>query len=277
MFSTSRWRWWILAHPILTVLAVVATGNHWWFDGIVSVWLIGLAIVVERSFHAALLMIARPAARRPNHRPSCPTSPSIPSKIPQVIRRVTRRPAGRSPAEPNEARCHRPASNASSSCPTRPSRGRRSARPTRASSTGGWRSCSATRPASPLVAVGGYGRSELAPGSDLDVILVHHDRRDVDEIAQRVWYPIWEEGIALDHSVKTVAGALDIATAISKPASDSSTRGRSRETTSSGASSAVRPAPTGATSVIGGYASWMTQPRRVSGGAAMSRFSSSRI
>jgi hypothetical protein len=57
VFSTSRWRWWILAHPTLTILAVVATGNHWWFDGIVSVWLIGLAIVVERSLHAVLLMM----------------------------------------------------------------------------------------------------------------------------------------------------------------------------------------------------------------------------
>jgi hypothetical protein len=51
LISTSRRRWWILAHPFVTVLAVVATGNHWWFDGIVSVWLIGLAIVVERSLH----------------------------------------------------------------------------------------------------------------------------------------------------------------------------------------------------------------------------------
>ncbi|MDQ1510842.1 MAG: [protein-PII] uridylyltransferase [Actinomycetota bacterium] len=61
-----------------------------------------------------------------------------------------------------------------------------------------------------LVAVGGYGRSELAPGSDLDVVLVYRDRRDVDDLAQRVWYPIWEAGIALDHSVKTLAGALEI-------------------------------------------------------------------
>ena len=61
-----------------------------------------------------------------------------------------------------------------------------------------------------LVAVGGYGRSELAPGSDLDVLLVHRGRHDVDELAQRVWYPIWEEGIALDHGVKTLAGALEV-------------------------------------------------------------------
>ena len=57
VFSTSRLRWWIVAHPMLTVLAVVATGNHWWFDGIVAVWLIGLAIVVERVIHGAVLTV----------------------------------------------------------------------------------------------------------------------------------------------------------------------------------------------------------------------------
>ena len=63
VISTSRIRWWILAHPILTVLAVVATGNHWWFDGIVAVWLIGLAIVVERSLHAVVLMLRSRAGK----------------------------------------------------------------------------------------------------------------------------------------------------------------------------------------------------------------------
>src|SRR6478672_2038905 len=56
-FSTSRFRWWIVAHPIVTVLAVVATGNHWWFDGIVAVWLIGLSIVVERALHFVFLTV----------------------------------------------------------------------------------------------------------------------------------------------------------------------------------------------------------------------------
>jgi len=63
VISTSRIRWWILAHPVLTVLAVVATGNHWWFDGIVAVWLIGLAIVVERSLHAVVLMLRSRAGK----------------------------------------------------------------------------------------------------------------------------------------------------------------------------------------------------------------------
>ena len=52
-----------------------------------------------------------------------------------------------------------------------------------------------------LVAAGGYGRSELAPGSDLDVWLIHTGRPDVADIAQRIWYPIWDAGLKLGHAV----------------------------------------------------------------------------
>jgi [protein-PII] uridylyltransferase len=56
-----------------------------------------------------------------------------------------------------------------------------------------------------LVAVGGYGRRELSPQSDLDVVLLHApDRPDVAEVAQRVWYPLWDGGVRLDHSVRTL-------------------------------------------------------------------------
>ena len=44
--STSKWRWVIIVHPVVTIVAVVATGNHWWLDGIVSVILIGLSVAV---------------------------------------------------------------------------------------------------------------------------------------------------------------------------------------------------------------------------------------
>jgi [protein-PII] uridylyltransferase len=54
-----------------------------------------------------------------------------------------------------------------------------------------------------LVAVGGYGRGELSPGSDLDVVLVHRRRKDVSRVAEAIWYPVWDEGVDLDHSVRT--------------------------------------------------------------------------
>ncbi|MEY2468066.1 MAG: [protein-PII] uridylyltransferase [Actinomycetota bacterium] len=62
-----------------------------------------------------------------------------------------------------------------------------------------------------LVAVGGYGRAELCPGSDLDVMLVHDNRPDIDEIANRIWYPIWDTGLHLGHSVQTAKQALGLA------------------------------------------------------------------
>src|SRR5438874_1349838 len=62
-----------------------------------------------------------------------------------------------------------------------------------------------------LVAVGGYGRSELCPQSDIDVMLVHDGRRDVAALADRIWYPIWDEGLHLGHSVCTIGQALDLA------------------------------------------------------------------
>ncbi|MEV6756410.1 [protein-PII] uridylyltransferase [Streptomyces sp. NPDC051214] len=61
-----------------------------------------------------------------------------------------------------------------------------------------------------LVAVGGYGRGELSPRSDLDLLLLHDGSADAGEVAalaDRIWYPIWDLGLALDHSVRTPAEA----------------------------------------------------------------------
>ncbi len=62
-----------------------------------------------------------------------------------------------------------------------------------------------------LVAVGGLGRRELAPGSDLDLVLVHDGRADVGAVAEALWYPVWDSGVGLDHSVRTVDEALAVA------------------------------------------------------------------
>ena len=72
-----------------------------------------------------------------------------------------------------------------------------------------------------LLAVGGYGRSELAPFSDLDVLLVH-ERKTLDgAFAQSLWYPLWDAGRKVGHAVRTpketfamIRSDLDTATAL---------------------------------------------------------------
>lgn len=65
-----------------------------------------------------------------------------------------------------------------------------------------------------LVAVGGYGRGEMAPASDIDVLLLHPSAvpgEAVAAVADKIWYPIWDSGLRLDHSVRTPAQARRLA------------------------------------------------------------------
>ncbi|QYJ04568.1 [protein-PII] uridylyltransferase [Nocardioides panacisoli] len=62
-----------------------------------------------------------------------------------------------------------------------------------------------------LIAVGGYGRGELAPYSDLDVVLVHDEDAELGEWAQDLWYPLWDSGARLDHSVRTMTEMSEVA------------------------------------------------------------------
>lgn len=67
-----------------------------------------------------------------------------------------------------------------------------------------------------LVAVGGYGRKELCAGSDLDILLLHHQSETPEEIAKladAIWYPIWDSGISLDHSVRDISQVRRMASA----------------------------------------------------------------
>jgi hypothetical protein len=54
-WKTGRWRWlrWVLvAHPVITTLAVVVTANHYWADAIVAWALVLVAIVACRAWEA---------------------------------------------------------------------------------------------------------------------------------------------------------------------------------------------------------------------------------
>jgi [protein-PII] uridylyltransferase len=62
-----------------------------------------------------------------------------------------------------------------------------------------------------LVAVGSLGRRELPPHGDLDLVLVHEDRPEIAAIADALWYPVWDAGLRLDHSVRSVSEAVAVA------------------------------------------------------------------
>jgi [protein-PII] uridylyltransferase len=62
-----------------------------------------------------------------------------------------------------------------------------------------------------LVAVGSLGRRELPPHGDLDLVLVHEGRPEIAAIADALWYPIWDAGLRLDHSVRSIADAVAVA------------------------------------------------------------------
>jgi [protein-PII] uridylyltransferase len=62
-----------------------------------------------------------------------------------------------------------------------------------------------------LLAVGGYGRGSLCPYSDLDVVLVHNGHRDIAKVADAIWYPVWDQGVHLDHSVRRPSEVLTAA------------------------------------------------------------------
>ncbi len=45
--SPSKWRWVFGLQVVLTMLAVSASGNHWWLDGIVAIALLGVALAID--------------------------------------------------------------------------------------------------------------------------------------------------------------------------------------------------------------------------------------
>lgn len=64
-----------------------------------------------------------------------------------------------------------------------------------------------------VVATGGLARRQLLPFSDLDVLLLHRDcdAQRLAEVAEGLWYPLWDAHVALDHSVRTEPEALQVA------------------------------------------------------------------
>ncbi|MBL8931805.1 MAG: [protein-PII] uridylyltransferase [Kineosporiaceae bacterium] len=65
-----------------------------------------------------------------------------------------------------------------------------------------------------LAVVGSVARAETGPASDIDLVLLHDGRRRAEaigELAELIWYPLWDSGSRIDHSVRTPAQCREIA------------------------------------------------------------------
>jgi [protein-PII] uridylyltransferase len=71
----------------------------------------------------------------------------------------------------------------------------------------------AAQPAVALVALGGYGRRVLSPGSDVDLLILHDGSNapEVAALSERLLYPLWDAGLRVGHAVRTPAECVDAA------------------------------------------------------------------
>jgi len=68
-------------------------------------------------------------------------------------------------------------------------------------------------PSVALVAVGGYGRAELFPYSDIDILFLYHaaQEQEAAHIAEFVLYILWDLGLKVGQSLRTVDEAIEMA------------------------------------------------------------------
>ena len=68
-----------------------------------------------------------------------------------------------------------------------------------------------------LACVGSLARGDSGPLSDFDLVLLHDGRsmskKEITSLADRIWYPIWDGGAKLDHSVRSVGECRSVAAA----------------------------------------------------------------
>lgn len=63
-----------------------------------------------------------------------------------------------------------------------------------------------------LVALGGYGRRELAPHSDIDLMFLFHPdaAKAMPDLVKQVLHPLWDSGFQVGHSVRTIQDCVEL-------------------------------------------------------------------
>lgn len=61
-----------------------------------------------------------------------------------------------------------------------------------------------------VVALGGYGRQEMFPCSDVDLMVLYSPaaKKKITDVADALFYPLWDSGVELGHGVRTVKESI---------------------------------------------------------------------
>jgi [protein-PII] uridylyltransferase len=64
-----------------------------------------------------------------------------------------------------------------------------------------------------IIAQGGYGRGELSPGSDIDLLVVYQWKVNpfVEWVAEKILYSLWDTGLQVGHAVRSVPECVRLA------------------------------------------------------------------
>ena len=62
-----------------------------------------------------------------------------------------------------------------------------------------------------LIALGGYGREELFPYSDIDLMLLYDEgtEEQLNEVAEAIFYPLWDAGLDVGHGVRSLKNCIE--------------------------------------------------------------------
>jgi hypothetical protein len=99
--TNTRWRWFWLIHPVITLAVVVVTANHYWLDGIIGLILLAIALAVTVRSRPTRLAAAERAKTAEPDAPKAEADAALPEATDQP--RAVRTEPETATAEPETA------------------------------------------------------------------------------------------------------------------------------------------------------------------------------